>query len=100
MHTFYNIDLQRFKHYNGDGYITDRQAQLLNRVEEKALRAFYKAAVESDQQAQKAIEKAKPVPQETKKFQIEESSTIRHQNSRILSNLTSEDHDITERFHG
>lgn len=47
MHTFYNADKRNYYNYNEEGYMTDRQHELLNRIEEKALKAFEKAAAES-----------------------------------------------------
>jgi hypothetical protein len=43
MHTFYNAEKRQYYNYNEEGYMTDRQYELLYKIEEKALRAFEKA---------------------------------------------------------
>jgi hypothetical protein len=37
----------QYCNYNGEGYLTDRQYELLNRIEEKAMKAFERAIVEN-----------------------------------------------------
>ena len=48
MHTFYNADLRKYYNYNDEGYLTERQEELLNRIEERARRAFERAAYETE----------------------------------------------------
>lgn len=40
MHTFYQADLRNYCNYNDEGYLTERQEELLLRIEERALVAF------------------------------------------------------------
>lgn len=48
MHTFYNAERMQYYKYNEEGYLTDRQYELLNRIEEKALKAFERAIIENN----------------------------------------------------
>jgi hypothetical protein len=71
MHTFYNAERRQYYNYNEEGYMTDRQYELLNRIEEKALRAFDKAAAESSTQKAPEVKK-----QRLRHFDIKNSSKI------------------------
>lgn len=91
MHTFYNVDKRNFYNYNEEGYMTDRQYQLLNKIETKAKEAYDRAKAEEENERHEKRDSARK-PRE-KKFDIEENSKIQHKNSGILSVLK---HDYDE----
>jgi hypothetical protein len=43
MHTYYNVQKREYYNYNESGYRTDKQCQLLNRMERRSLDAFQRA---------------------------------------------------------
>lgn len=40
MHTFYHAEKMKYCHYQEGGYITERQEELLMKIEDRALMAF------------------------------------------------------------
>lgn len=66
MHTFYHAEKKNYYNYNGEGYLTERQEELLIRIEEKARRAFDRAVFEGE--SDKKEEEPPKNQTRTKKF--------------------------------
>jgi len=43
MHTYYNVQKRDYYDYNESGYLTERQCELINRIEKRSLDAFDRA---------------------------------------------------------
>lgn len=86
MHTYYNAEKRRYYDYDDNGYVTQKQQLLINRIRKASLQAFQRAFPQH---------KAKKQLKRSKNFQVEEASKLQHRNSGILGNLREEYEEAT-----